>query len=77
MAGWAVGRLLPGMTLTTFEEVPWNAPCYARLGFVRIPECQWSPGIRRIVQAENEHGLDAWSRVVMKKPLPWGGLRVP
>ncbi|MET4096414.1 GNAT family N-acetyltransferase [Arthrobacter sp. UYCu712] len=69
VARWAVARGLEGMTLTTFEEVPWNAPYYTRLGFVRVPECQWSQGVRRIVQVESAHGLDAWPRVVMKKML--------
>jgi len=31
-ATWAVAQGLEGLTLTTFESVPWNAPYYARLG---------------------------------------------
>nr|WP_239536931.1 GNAT family N-acetyltransferase [Arthrobacter roseus] len=69
VARWAVAQGLEGMTLTTFEEVPWNAPYYTRLGFVRVPEYQWSQGIRQMVQVESAHGLDAWPRVVMKKVL--------
>jgi GNAT superfamily N-acetyltransferase len=37
---WAAARELKGMTLTTFQEVPWNAPYYARLGFQPLPEYQ-------------------------------------
>lgn len=58
------------MTLTTFEEVPWNAPYYARLGFQPVPEHQWSDGLRQIVQSECVHGLDVWPRIVMKKDFP-------
>lgn len=67
---WAAARGLKGMTLTTFENVPWNAPYYARLGFRPVPEYQWSDGLRQIVQSERAHGLGAWPRVIMKKDLP-------
>ncbi len=77
VASWAVTQGLEGMTLTTFEDVPWNAPYYTRLGFVRAPEYQWSQGIRQIVQKEGAHGLDAWPRVVMKKLLTRAELSVP
>lgn len=65
-ARWAAARGLDGMTLTTFERVPWNAPYYRRLGFQEVPESQWSDGIRQIVRSERDHGLAAWPRVVMK-----------
>jgi GNAT superfamily N-acetyltransferase len=67
MARWAVARGLTGMTLTTFRDVPWNAPYYARLGFVPIPEHQWSENLRQIMQAETARGLGAWERVAMRK----------
>ncbi|MDQ1058581.1 GNAT superfamily N-acetyltransferase [Arthrobacter globiformis] len=67
---WAAARGLKGMTLTTFERVPWNAPYYARLGFQPVPEYQWSDGLRQIVQSERSQGLDAWPRVIMKMDLP-------
>ena len=69
---WAATLGLDGMTLTTFEDVPWNAPYYARLGFQPVPEHEWSGGLRRIVQSERAHGLDAWPRIVMKRRLPGG-----
>lgn len=65
---WANGCGLSGMTLTTFRDVPWNAPYYERLGFVTIPEPAWSEGLRRIVSRERQHGLNAWPRVAMKRP---------
>ncbi len=72
-ASWARARGLDGLTLATFEEVPWNAPYYRRLGFREVPETQWSDGIRQIVQSERDHGLAAWPRVVMKRAVTSGG----
>ncbi|MFF2031057.1 GNAT family N-acetyltransferase [Arthrobacter sp. NPDC058192] len=66
-ARWAVERKLQGVTLTTFRDVPWNAPYYSRLGFVQLPEQQCMEDIRQILEAEKAHGLHAWPRVVMKK----------
>jgi GNAT superfamily N-acetyltransferase len=54
-----------GLPLTTFADVPWNAPYYERLGFRVIPESQWSSAMRLRVLAEAAHGLDTWPRVVM------------
>lgn len=68
-ARWASARGLEGMTLTTFAEVPWNAPYYARLGFQLVPDTELSDGLRHIVQSEAAHGLAAWPRVVMKRDL--------
>ena len=33
VAAWARSLNLPALTLSTFREVPWNAPAYERLGF--------------------------------------------
>ena len=72
-ARWATERGRDEMTLTTFENVPWNAPYYRRLGFREVAEAQWSDGIRQIVQSERDHGLTAWPRVVMKRAVTAGG----
>lgn len=61
---------LTAMTLTTFTDVPWNAPHYARLGFQVVAENEWTAGERRIREHEAAVGLDAWPRVVMRRPLP-------
>ncbi|MFF5308829.1 GNAT family N-acetyltransferase [Streptomyces massasporeus] len=60
---------LTALTLTTFTEVPWNAPYYARLGFRPLPEADLTPGLRAIRATEAGHGLDRWPRVCMRKPL--------
>ena len=58
-----------GLTLTTFEHVPWNAPYYARRGFRIVPEREWTPGLRAIRQHEVAIGLDRWPRVCMRRDL--------
>ncbi|MEU4689377.1 GNAT family N-acetyltransferase [Actinoplanes sp. NPDC023714] len=67
-----VGRLLidalPGvLTLTTFAAVPWNAPYYARLGFLVLPDAELTPALREIRAREAAHGLDRWPRVTMRR----------
>ncbi|MFH8655663.1 GNAT family N-acetyltransferase [Streptomyces afghaniensis] len=60
---------LSALTLTTFAEVPWNAPYYARLGFRTLSEADLTPGLRGIRATEAEHGLDRRPRVCMRAPL--------
>ncbi|MGP4990230.1 GNAT family N-acetyltransferase, partial [Glutamicibacter ardleyensis] len=68
-AEWARQQGYAALTLTTFAEVPWNAPYYARLGFDIVPTSQLSPGLRRIREHEASIGLDQWPRVAMRCPL--------
>jgi GNAT superfamily N-acetyltransferase len=63
---------LTGLTLTTFAEVPWNAPYYRRLGFRVLAETDLTPGLRRIHAAEAGHGLHRWPRVCMYKATDTG-----
>ncbi|MFJ8047046.1 GNAT family N-acetyltransferase [Streptomyces luteogriseus] len=60
---------LTALTLTTFTDVPWNAPYYARLGFRPLPEADLTPGLREIRRVEAAHGLDRWPRVCLRAPL--------
>ncbi|MEE6263192.1 GNAT family N-acetyltransferase [Plantactinospora sonchi] len=65
----AVTHGVPAMTLTTFAEVPWNAPYYARCGFRVLAEPEWGPGLRAIRALEEAHGLDRWPRLCMSRDL--------
>lgn len=58
---------LSGLTLTTFTEVPWNAPYYTRLGFRVLDDTELTPGLRKIRAHESELGLDKWPRVCMRR----------
>lgn len=66
---WAGLNNLPALTLTTFAEVPWNAPYYQRLGFVQMADDMLSPGLVQIRAQEQAAGLDRWPRVCMQKVL--------
>jgi predicted N-acetyltransferase YhbS len=66
-----IGRLPGELTLTTFAEVPWNAPYYARLGFTVLPGEALTPALRAIRAREAAHGLDRWPRVCMTRPATW------
>lgn len=66
---WARSHKYPAIALTTYADVPWNAPYYARRGFVEVTD--FGPGL----QAEREHerrlGLDdVGPRIVMRRELP-------
>ncbi len=63
VAGLARGPV----TLTTFADVPWNAPYYERLGFRRLAEAELGDGLRRIRRREAAHGLNRWPRVAMRR----------
>ncbi len=57
------------MTLTTFRDVPWNAPFYARVGFEVIPEQELDADLLQRLSDETAMGLERSSRVAMRKPL--------
>ena len=69
MLDWARAERLPAVTLTTYTEVPWNGPYYARLGFRYLAEHEVTPGLRAIRDAEAAHGLDQWPRAAMRREL--------
>jgi tRNA(Met) C34 N-acetyltransferase TmcA len=56
-AAWAEQRGLAALTLTTYSDVPWNAPYYEQLGFQIMAETQISNGFRRIREHEQARGL--------------------
>jgi GNAT superfamily N-acetyltransferase len=68
-AGHAVAEGMPALTLTTFTEVPWNAPYYRRCGFRCLEEAELTPGLRELRDHEAALGLDRWPRVCMRRDL--------
>lgn len=66
---WAIGRGDDELTLTTFRDVPFNAPYYRRRGFVDMAEADRSPELAALVAAEAAHGLDPEQRVTMRRRL--------
>ncbi len=57
---------VPAVTLTTFRDVPWNAPWYERHGFTVLPAEEWGPELRALVEHERELGIEVAPRVVMR-----------
>lgn len=53
--------------LSTYLDVPWNAPFYTRRGFADVPRGQWDWAIRLQFAMENSHGHLAWRRIVMSR----------
>jgi GNAT superfamily N-acetyltransferase len=70
VATYAVADGVPALTLTTFLNVPWNAPYYARCGFRILDAAELTPGLKEIRAHEAEIGLDRWPRVCMRRDLP-------
>ena len=66
---WATEMGMPAVTLTTFTDVPWNAPLYRHLGFRALTEDEIGPDLHAIVNAETAHGLDPTQRVCMHLDL--------
>ena len=56
---------LKGLSLSTFKEVPWNAPYYRWLGFADVADDALTPGMRAIREAHVARGLDEDARVFM------------
>jgi GNAT superfamily N-acetyltransferase len=63
---WAGESGHGAVTLTTFRDVPWNMPFYARLGFAEIQAAAISEALRSILDHEVRSGLDAGRRVAMQ-----------
>lgn len=57
------------ITLTTFRDVPWNAPFYTRVGFQVIPEQELDAELVQRLSDEAALGLERSTRVAMRKPL--------
>lgn len=58
---------LEGLFLSTFREVPWNAPYYRRLGFVEVAAL--TPGMLVIREEHLARGLDEDARVFMVRDV--------
>lgn len=68
----AAARGYAAMTLTTLRDVAWNAPFYARHGFVELKETLWGEQLQRIVRNERMLGFPKELRLVMQRELVTG-----
>ncbi len=54
-------------TLSTFADVPWNAPFYERHGYQIIAPAEWTPGFHILREHEAQAGLPVERRCFMEK----------
>ena len=57
------------LTLTTFADVPWNGPYYARLGFEPIPAAGLTPQLRDVFEHEAPGCTTVNPRIAMRLDL--------
>jgi GNAT superfamily N-acetyltransferase len=69
VAAWAAAGGRPALTLTTFRDVPWNAPLYRHLGFRDLDEAEIGPGLAALREHEATLGLDPALRTCMRRPV--------
>ncbi len=65
LAGKALASDRDALTLTTWSDVSWNAPAYARLGFEILKPEDWTPECRADSRALAREGSDVSARVGM------------
>lgn len=68
-ADWSRSKGFDGMTLTTYRDVPWNAPYYRRLGFVEFKPGPGRSGLIRTINQEAAWGFDFRPRIAMRKTI--------
>ncbi|MFN2376254.1 MAG: GNAT family N-acetyltransferase [Candidatus Binatia bacterium] len=67
---WARQQGAASLALTTFVDVAWNAPFYARLGFRPFSPAEHSTAIAEVLEEEEARGLPLSRRVAMRLELP-------
>jgi len=60
---------LTRLTLSTFRDVPWNAPYYRRLGFADIADKKLAPDLLEIRREHLARGLDESLRTFMERAV--------
>ncbi|CAI8984069.1 GNAT family N-acetyltransferase [Pseudomonas serboccidentalis] len=70
---YAAERQLRAVTLTTFSDLPWNAPFYQRIGFSLLTPQETPAHLLDALNSEAAHGLPIERRCAMHlelKPQP-------
>jgi GNAT superfamily N-acetyltransferase len=69
LVAWARARGARGVSLSTFRDIAWNAPFYAKLGFRSLDLAALHEELRNLRAREAAHGLPIEHRVVMRLAL--------
>lgn len=67
VAQFALSQKLMRTTLSTFKDVPWNAPFYERHGYRTVAPENWTPGFHILREHEEQAGLPVEQRCFMEK----------
>ena len=62
-------RGFDALYLSTYRDVPWNAPFYARRGFEEVPRADWPRAFRVQFLAESH---PPWRRTIIRRLLGGG-----
>jgi GNAT superfamily N-acetyltransferase len=65
----ATAAKIPAMTLTTFRDLPWNAPFYQSMSFELLDSGQLNPRLAGLLSKEASMGLPAARRCAMRRKL--------
>ena len=66
---YGVSKGCRAITLSTFRDLPWNGPFYARLGFAEVMRPNWTPGMHVLHAREADMHLPLERRYFMRKEL--------
>jgi GNAT superfamily N-acetyltransferase len=69
VCAWAQLQGYGAISLSTFRDLSWNAPFYAKLGFQILDESELSRGFQQIRRQEMADGLPISDRVIMSYEL--------
>lgn len=69
-AAAACARGFDALYLSTYRDVPWNAPFYVRRGFADVPRGEWPRAFRAQILGENH---PPWRRTIMRRSLGGDG----
>lgn len=65
----AMGSRIPAMTLTTFRDVPWNAPFYRSMGFEPVAPEQLDSRLAGLLAEDARMGLPPARRCAMRRKI--------
>ena len=69
VSDWARQQAAGGLLVSTYRDIPWDAPFYARLGFVEVPHRQWTRHMHHLQRQATAAGHDPARRLWMRLKL--------
>jgi GNAT superfamily N-acetyltransferase len=69
LATWAADNGFAEITLTTYRDIPWNAPAYLGMGFDFVPPSELDEHLRSHMDQEEASGFGVAPRVAMRRQL--------